>query len=98
MSNREQDLKHFYELLDELEKKLGSKRYLDASDGRMKWPQRGVYFFFEHGEYRQNASTMRVVRVGTHAVSVGSKSTLWKRLSQHKGSQNGSGNHRGSIF
>jgi hypothetical protein len=98
MNNRSSDLITFYELLAELEKKLGGKRYLGASDGRMKWPHRGVYFFFEQGETRQNASTMRVVRVGTHAVSAGAKSTLWKRLSQHKGSKNGSGNHRGSIF
>lgn len=42
---------------------------------------------------------MRVVRVGTHAVSRGSQTTLWNRLSTHRGSmKTGGGNHRGSIF
>ena len=41
----------------------------------------------------------RVVRVGTHALKAGSKSTLWGRLSQHRGTARaGGGNHRGSIF
>jgi hypothetical protein len=32
-------------------------------------------------------------------VSTGSKTTLWKRIAQHKGSaRSGGGNHRGSIF
>jgi hypothetical protein len=60
---------------------------------------RGVYFFFEGGELRsQSGSGGLVVRIGTHAVSVGSKSTLWGRLAQHRGSLSGNGNHRGSIF
>ena len=41
----------------------------------------------------------RIVRVGTHALKAGSSTTLWKRLSQHKGQEkSGGGNHRGSIF
>jgi hypothetical protein len=40
----------------------------------------------------------RVVRVGTHAVSIGSKSTLHSRLKTHLGNRDGFGNHRGSIF
>ena len=35
----------------------------------------------------------RVVRVGTHALRVGSRATLWQRLSQHR-----CGSHRGSVF
>ncbi|MAY33586.1 MAG: hypothetical protein CMM86_13375 [Rhodovulum sp.] len=66
----------------------------------MDWPMRGVYFFFEDGELRsQSGSGPRVVRVGTHALKAGSRTTLWKRLSQHKGvARSGGGNHRGSIF
>lgn len=66
----------------------------------MPWPQRGVYFFFEPHEYRNNDTTnQRVVRVGTHALTANSKTTLWKRLSQHRGSAHApAGNHRGSIF
>jgi hypothetical protein len=40
----------------------------------------------------------RVVRVGTHAVSANSKSTLWGRLRTHRGARKGGGNHRSSIF
>jgi hypothetical protein len=40
----------------------------------------------------------RIVRVGTHAVSRGSKTTLWDRLSTHRGTVAGSGSHRSSIF
>ena len=66
----------------------------------MDWPQRGVYFFFEPGESRSlSGGGDRVVRIGTHALTDGSRSTLWQRLSQHRGSaKNGGGNHRGSIF
>ena len=57
-----------------------------------------MYFFFEDGEFRENGS-LRVTRVGTHAVTKGSKTTLWNRLSTHRGVlSSGGGNHRGSIF
>ncbi len=93
------DLVHFYALLDHLKHKAGAKQ-LSECTGRMAWPRRGVYFFFEDGEYRQESGKgPRVVRVGTHALTDGSKSTLWGRLSQHRGNaSNGYGNHRGSIF
>ena len=39
-----------------------------------------------------------MVRVGTHGVSRGSKATLWNRLRTHRGTGDGVGNHRGSIF
>ncbi len=62
-------------------------------------PARGVYFFFEEGEERRESGTgMRVVRVGTHALGTGSRSTLRQRLGQHLGTRSGTGNHRGSIF
>ena len=66
----------------------------------MDWPERGVYFFMEPSERRWDSGNgLRIVRVGTHALKAGSHTTLWKRLSQHKG-QNSSdrGNHRASIF
>ena len=41
----------------------------------------------------------RIIRVGTHALKTGSRTTLWTRLSQHKGQPgSGGGNHRGLIF
>lgn len=97
-AQRRADLDRLYALLQELSTRLGGPRRLDSCHGRLDWPRRGVYFFFEPGEYRADGHTPRVVRVGTHAVSTGSQTTLWNRLSQHRGSNHGSGNHRGSIF
>jgi hypothetical protein len=97
---RLEDLRRFYALLDELERRLGGKLTLAECHGRMPWPRRGVYVFFEEGEQRSDSgSGPRVVRVGTHALTSGSTSTLWGRLSQHRGvAEHGGGNHRGSIF
>jgi hypothetical protein len=97
--NRADDLNHFYYLLDRLRKGLGGARVLGDCNGRMQWPERGVYFFFEPEEFRSSDPQIpRVVRVGTHAVSKNSQSTLWGRLITHRGTSNGLGNHRGSIF
>ncbi len=92
---RIQHLKQWYELLEKL-----SARQMSECHGKMNWPQRGVYFFQEHGEDRTDTGAgPRIVRVGTHALKANSKTTLWKRLSQHKGVvKSGGGNHRGSIF
>ena len=96
---RREDLERLYALLAELETRVGGPRLLRTCGGRLSWPLRGVYFFFEDGELRENRRTPRVVRVGTHAVSTGSRTTLWNRLSQHRGfAESGGGNHRGSIF
>ncbi|MGH6945749.1 MAG: hypothetical protein ACREDZ_00325 [Kiloniellales bacterium] len=93
------DLMRFYGLLDRLEKRVGKRRLADCT-GRMSWPERGVYFFFEPGETRSDSGGgPRVVRVGTHALKVGGRTRLWTRLSQHKGTgRSDGGNHRGSIF
>ena len=97
--SRLSDVVHFYELLDEVRGKASERRLCECA-GRMGWPSRGVYFFFEGGEARSNSGTgPRVVRIGTHALTATSSTTLWKRLSQHRGvSSTGGGNHRGSIF
>ena len=101
MESRQTDLDDFYQLLEVLEEKCGGMRRLCEATGRSGWPTRGVYFFFEEGEVRSRNGRLRVVRVGTHALRP-SRSTLWGRLSQHRGSVGGSlpggGNHRGSIF
>jgi len=100
ISTRLLDVQRFYDLLDRLEEKVGGKRVLLECNGRMDWPQRGVYFFFEKGEFRTTSgSGLRVVRVGTHALKTGSNTTLWHRLKQHRGTEfNHGGNHRGSVF
>lgn len=99
-SQRLKDIKRFYSVLENLENNLGGKISLSNCSGRDRWPQRGVYFFFETSQMQVDSGTgLRVTRVGTHALKTGSKSTLWKRLAQHKGTvKNGGGNHRGSIF
>lgn len=104
MTKREAIIR-FYDILSRLGKCVGGKRLLAECDGRnMKWPRRGVYFFFEHGEQRTTSGKgLRVVRVGTHAVkNEKEKTTLWGRLRDHRGSLSGEyaggGNHRGSVF
>lgn len=95
------DTNHFYLLLDELARRVGGPRLLRDCTGAQDWPRRGVYFFFEDGERCANGSS-RVVRVGTHALTPTSRTTLWDRLRQHrghlKGRNFGGGNHRASVF
>lgn len=101
MSNeRLQDLVHFYSILDRLEQVIGGARTLGECRGRMDWPARGVYFLREAGESRSDTGTgPRIVRVGTHALKAGGSTTLWGRLSTHRGQvRSGGGNHSGSIF
>ena len=99
-ADRLADTQRFYDLLDRLEGRIGGKRILGDCTGRMNWPNRGVYFFCEAGEARSGSGTgLRVVRIGTHGLKPRSRSTLWGRLSQHRGTvRGGGGNHRGSIF
>ena len=95
------DTQRFYCLLARLEGRICGKRKLVDCNGRpMKWPERGVYFFCEDGEERSGSGKgLRIVRVGTHGLKAGSKSTLWERLRQHRGAASScNGNHRGSIF
>jgi hypothetical protein len=79
----------------------GGVRLSDAT-GRMPWPSRGMYFFFdppnEQDEIYSRYGVPRITRVGTHAVSRGARSTLWNRLSTHRGTSSGEGSHRSSIF
>ncbi len=100
MADRIADTIRFYELLDRLAAQVGGSRLLEGCHAGLEWPRRGVYFFYESGEVRSGLETgPRVVRIGTHGLTDGSESTLWARLSQHRGSpRSGRGNHRGSIF
>lgn len=93
-------LRDFYAVLAELSAVVGGPTKLASCNGRSPWPRRGIYFFFEPAEVRTDSGDgPRVVRVGTHALTSTSSSTLWGRLSQHRGqAARGGGNHRGSIF
>lgn len=102
--DREGHLERFYKLLQRCSNRVGGPRRLKHCHGRQDWPSRGVYFFLAPAETRQSSNQLRCVRVGTHAVSSGSSTTLWSRLKQHYGTGPGSrnhphgGNHRGSVF
>ena len=98
--DRGEATRRLYELLEQLEVYIGGSRRVGSLNGRMHWPDRGVCFFFDPGERRSGSGTgLRVVHVGTHAVSAGSKSTLWGRVHQHRGTLDPlGGNHRGSVF
>lgn len=62
-------------------------------------PDQGVYFFFDPTEETHFSTQLgRLVRVGTHAVSAGSRATLRDRLRAHLGTSDGYGNHRSSVF
>jgi hypothetical protein len=67
--------------------------------GSKNLTKQGVYLFFEDGEPTEfNQRLPRIVRIGTHAVSAGSSTTLRDRLRTHMGTADGDGNHRGSVF
>ena len=90
---------HLVELIRELSRLPGQGTRLGDLSSHHRLPKQGVYFFYEDGELTSGADGHpRVVRVGTHAVSNGSRSTLTQRLRAHRGTRAGGGNHRGSIF
>jgi len=99
--SRAADTNRFYLLLSELARRVGGSRMLRDCAGAQDWPRHGVYFFFEDCERRADGRC-RGVRVGTHALTPTSRTTLWDRLSQHrghlKGRNHGGGNHRASVF
>lgn len=99
---RSEDLDRLYSLLDRLEDTVGGKQRLGDCTGYMDWPERGVYFFFARDEHRDDGESLRLTRIGTHAVSSGSGTSLWDRLRTHRGINSGTfedgGNHRGSVF
>lgn len=95
--SRMDDVQTFYSLLARLTVK-NPPRQMASTTARSGWPDRGVYFFFEDGENRCDG-TPRVVRIGTHGLIEGASTTLWQRLSQHRGTLTPKGgNHRGSVF
>lgn len=102
MSERRAALDDFYRSVERLRALQGGERTLAGATGRDSWPTHGIYLFFEPGEFREDGQTRRVTRVGTHALTAFSRTTLWNRLAQHRGSlagaNPGAGNHRGSIF
>ncbi len=98
----DESLERFYLLIERLRASTNGERTLASCTAKTGWPVRGVYFFFDPAECL-NDGRPRVVRIGTHAITDGSSTTLWNRLSQHRGYRARdtgllSGNHRGSVF
>ena len=79
---------------------VDTSSYNSLKLGRCREIRAYVYFFFEPSECRfTDPLAPRVVRVGTHGLNSGSRTTLWKRLPQHRGTgRRIGGNHRVSIF
>lgn len=100
--NRESDINRLHSLLDRLRGRVGGPRYLSECNGRIDWPERGIYIFFASDETHHSTDHQRITRVGTHTVSSGSGTSLWNRLIAHRGTFSGKyaggGNHRGSVF
>ena len=90
-------IKTAYELFEKMSASQMPPRLRDllATD----LPTHGVYFFFDETEATRFSNIIpRLVRVGTHGVSVGSTATLRNRLRTHFGTRAGQGNHRASVF
>lgn len=71
------DLVRFYTLVDRLKQRVGGTRTLASLGSFRDWPNRGVYLFFEPSETRSDSGEgPRIVRVGTHGLNQGRRSTL----------------------
>jgi hypothetical protein len=93
-----QQYQHFYRVMTRLYRAQNGGIPFASTTGHLDWPTRGVYFLLEDTERNNKPFEFRITRVGTHAVSSGSRTTLWDRLATHRGVGNGSGSHRSSIF
>lgn len=92
------DMARFNHYLKKLWKAQNGGRQIAEASGRMSWPTRGVYLVLDADGPMSRAGMPRIARVGTHAVSTGSRTSLWDRLSTHRGTLAGGGSHRSSIF
>lgn len=94
---RQQSLERLYRLLERLAGLLGRRTLAEVVAAGL--PPKGVYFFFDPAERTSFSKKLpRLVRIGTHAISIGSKATLRNRLRTHFGTREGIGNHRASVF
>jgi len=96
MALRIRDLRKLYNLIEDA--RHDGKIFKLGDLKSYKLPMRGVYIFLDPAEKNFTGYSPRIVRIGTHGVSKGSKSSLRNRLRNHLGVMSGSGNHRGSIF
>ena len=65
--SRLSDVQRFYGLLDRLTQRVGGTRTLAECHGRLGWPERGIYFFYEPGQNRSDSGEgPSIARIGTH--------------------------------
>lgn len=95
-SLRIKDLKKLYQHISLARQKGFTFKFSELPSKKLA--KRGVYVFLDPRELNFLKDGPRIVRIGTHAVSSESKSTLRNRLRSHLGQADGGGNHRGSIF
>lgn len=97
LENRRKAIANAYGLFERLIRTTGFCRLREVLSKDL--PTHGVYFFFDDHEPTVFSNTIpRLVRVGTHGVSLGSVATLRNRLRTHFGTRAGRGNHRSSVF
>jgi len=96
VAKRYRDLKRLYERIAQA--RDSGRTFLLGDLNNQELPGRGVYIFVDLNERNFCGAPGRVVRIGTHAISQGAKSTMKQRLRHHLGLADGTGNHRGSIF
>ncbi len=94
----EADLRRFYRIVRKLWLAQKKGRRIADCSGKLSWPERGVYLVLDGETAISERSIPRIIRVGTHAVSLGSRTSLWNRVSTHRGTESGGGSHRSSIF
>jgi hypothetical protein len=95
--DRQDAIESVYKCFGRLGKNAGLLTLREALNGTL--PAQGVYFFFDPRERTRFSRRLpRLVRIGTHGVSKGSKATLRDRLRTHFGTMDGYGNHRASVF
>ena len=95
--DRADAIRAMYKIFEDVVETASLPSLRDALQGPI--PAQGVYFFFDPDEHsRFSLKIPRLVRIGTHGVSVGSKATLRDRLRAHLGTGDGFGNHRSSVF
>lgn len=96
-SNSESYLDDVYTIIERVIRARGLAAFREAI--RADMPNAGIYLFFDPREPRlRDVNRLRVVRIGTHGVSNGSKASLRDRMRTHFGTTGGGGNHRSSIF
>jgi hypothetical protein len=97
IERRRERIGAFYSFLEEISLTIGFYSLSEVVTRSL--PAQGVYFFFDPDEPTAYSKKLpRLVRIGTHAVSAGSRATLKNRLRTHLGTKDGLGNHRGSVF